>query len=50
MAATNKLSTPSWDKKKGIDKYLQNDQKLREKFGWGKSAKKKKNTVNTVNV
>tara|TARA_Y100001938_G_scaffold127180_1_gene179811 strand:- start:50 stop:190 length:141 start_codon:yes stop_codon:yes gene_type:complete len=34
MAAKNKLSTPYWDKKNKIDKYLQNDQKLREKFKW----------------
>jgi len=34
MAATNKLSTPYWDKKIKIDKYLKNDQKLREKFKW----------------
>ena len=39
MAGKNLLSTPSWDKKTGINKYLQNDQKLREKFGWGKKAK-----------
>ena len=32
--ATNKLSTPSWDKRNKIEKYLQNDQKLREKFKW----------------
>ena len=47
MAGKNLLSTPSWDKKTGIDKYLINDQKLREKFGWGKKAKvKKTNSVN----
>ena len=47
MAGKNLLSTPSWDKKTGIDKYLKNDQKLREKFGWGKKAKvKKTNSVN----
>jgi len=34
MAATNKLSTPYWDKKINIEKYLKNDQKLREKFKW----------------
>ena len=34
MAATNKLSTPHWDKKIKIDKYLKNAQKLREKFKW----------------
>ena len=34
MAAKQKLSTPHWDKKDKIDKYLKNDQKLREKFKW----------------
>ena len=34
MAAKNKLSTPYWDKQNKIDKYLDNDQKLREKFKW----------------
>ena len=34
MAAEQKLSTPYWDKKNKIDKYLKNDQKLREKFKW----------------
>ena len=34
MAATNKLSTPHWDKKIKIDKYLENEQKLRKKFKW----------------
>jgi len=31
----NKLSTPHWDKKNSINKYLENDKKLIEKFGWG---------------
>ena len=48
MAGKNLLSTPSWDKKTGIDKYLKNDQKLREKFGWGKKAQSKK--TNSVNA
>tara|TARA_Y100000401_G_scaffold81145_1_gene66532 strand:- start:40 stop:186 length:147 start_codon:yes stop_codon:yes gene_type:complete len=47
MAGKNLLSTPSWDKKTKLDKYLKNDDALRKKFGWGKKAQlKKTNSVN----
>ena len=48
MAGKNLLSTPSWDKKTKLNKYLENDKKLREKFGWGKKAQAHK--TNSVNV
>ena len=48
MAGKNLLSTPSWDKKTNLNKYLENDQKLREKFGWGKKAQA--NKTNSVNA
>ena len=37
-AAKNKLSTPYWDKQNQIKKYLENDRRLQNKFGWGKTA------------
>ena len=46
MAAKNQLSTPHWDKKTNLDKYLKNDDALRKKFGWGKKAQAKTNSVN----